>query len=223
MFPSIKKSSRMTTTRDLINSLFDWRSSGMIIMSYIEIPIDENKRRYNEAVEQINTQRSKLEIFNTSENGDPYEKNWIANMKMLHHCFNLNPPKLTANDKELLNRCQTADKNRIDKFQSIDAVDSVIFRDVTILKLEFHERQKFIYMKSILDYSEFNFWCIQFSRLHTNEHVFNRIKGENICGSMHAYYKRCEYKYYDIQRVSSRRVRIGPKPDNDQKRCCTIM
>ena len=45
----------MTTTRDIINSLFDWRSSGMIIMSYIETPKEVYKQRFDQVIKQMNT------------------------------------------------------------------------------------------------------------------------------------------------------------------------
>ena len=43
----------MKSTRDIINSLFDPRSSGMIIMQYIELPKDVIKRRFSLVLEKI--------------------------------------------------------------------------------------------------------------------------------------------------------------------------
>jgi len=43
----------MTCTREIIHSLFDWRSSGGIIMSYIETPREEYKKRFDLVVKQI--------------------------------------------------------------------------------------------------------------------------------------------------------------------------
>ena len=43
------------TTGDLINSLFDPRSSGMIIMSYIETPKEVYKHRFDLVIKQMNT------------------------------------------------------------------------------------------------------------------------------------------------------------------------
>lgn len=43
----------MKSTRDIINSLFDPRSSGWIIMQYIELPKDEIQRRFSLVLEKI--------------------------------------------------------------------------------------------------------------------------------------------------------------------------
>jgi len=185
-------------------------------MSYIEIPIDENKRRYNEVVEQINTQRSKLdEIFKMSETGNPYEKNWMAYIKMLQHCFKLKRPKMTSKDRELLNRCSEIDKEQIEKFQSQETVKYVVTRS----KLEFHERQKLIYMKVTLEYSDFITWASPFMKLLEANRIFNIYKGQRDYGSIPAYFHRCEYKYYTIE--MKQRIRIDPTPY--KKQCCTIM
>ena len=53
----------MSSSRDIINSLFDPRSSGMIIMQYIELPKDEIQRRFSLVLEQIRMNKYPLSVL----------------------------------------------------------------------------------------------------------------------------------------------------------------
>jgi len=45
----------MSSTREIVNSVFDWRSVGGIIMDYIETPKDEYKRQFDLVINELNS------------------------------------------------------------------------------------------------------------------------------------------------------------------------
>ena len=69
IFISIKKQQqKMSNTSEIVNSVFDWRSVGGIIMSYIETPKDEYKKVYDLQIQALKDKKKKDRVYNHSDN-----------------------------------------------------------------------------------------------------------------------------------------------------------
>jgi len=53
----------MSNTSEIVNSVFDWRSVGGIIMSYIETPKDEYKKVYDLQIQELKDKKEDDDIF----------------------------------------------------------------------------------------------------------------------------------------------------------------
>ena len=223
-----KKRRRMTTTsKDLVMTIFDLRSPGVIVMGYVETPQEVYKRRYDTVMRQFNRLRNIPDEFfdGVYSNHNPYEKNWVLYSRMLHFRFKLKKPELTSKDEELLYRFEKENKERMDQVDLFG--NSVLIDEVMFMDVEFHEMQKIIYMKSVLEYESYCTWIREFynryNRWIEKDKTTYRENGEYIYGGREEFYSRCKVNLRKVRCAITRRVRIGPKPDNDQKRCCTIM
>jgi len=58
----------MSSFREIINSLFDSRSSGSIIMNYIETPKEEYKKIFNQQIQAIKDKVEDDDVYNPREN-----------------------------------------------------------------------------------------------------------------------------------------------------------
>ena len=64
IFISIKKQQqKMSNTSEIVNFVFDWRSVGGIIMSYIETPKEEYKQRFDLVVKEMDEKVERSGIF----------------------------------------------------------------------------------------------------------------------------------------------------------------
>lgn len=82
IFISNKKQSKMSNFREIINSLFDSRSSGTIIMSYIETPKEEYKKVYDLVVKEIDTKTQDCIMFHTYKYGCDECFKWSCNINI---------------------------------------------------------------------------------------------------------------------------------------------
>jgi len=80
------------TTRDLVNSLFDPRSSGMIIMSYIETPKEVYKQRFDLVIKQMN------DICRTFNFQERLMRTWDDHNSLLHYTYKLRKPQFTREE-----------------------------------------------------------------------------------------------------------------------------
>ena len=92
IFISNKKQSKMSNFREIINSVFDSRSSGMMIMDYIETPKEEYKKVYDQ---QIHTLKKKIK----SDGCWTWNPNRFPD---LYFPYLLNPVSLTEEEVESL-------------------------------------------------------------------------------------------------------------------------
>jgi len=69
IFISIKKQQqKMSNTSEIVNSVFDWRSVGGIIMSYIETPKEEYKKVYDLQIQALKDKKEDDDVYNPDEN-----------------------------------------------------------------------------------------------------------------------------------------------------------
>ena len=105
----------MFSTRDIINSTFEPRSSGGIIMTSKE----EYKKRFDLVVKELRYLRSKEKYITFS---DDYDKQWISNQDIYEDCYSLKCPSFTKTErkemqkilrkisrKQLIMRCKGGD------------------------------------------------------------------------------------------------------------------
>ena len=196
----------MVSVRDIVNSIFDPRSSGFIIMSYIETPIEENKWRYSVVVSHI--KRLVLSRLRDEDVNGPHEKNWLNYNRMMRYCFHLKRPSLTDYDEELINKCAVIETERSENRPGGD-----VCHEVHRIKVEIHDMRKLLYMKTKLKYSDFVLWFRQFKSFLSENSVsggYYDRDGEN--------YHRFVHKYYGIDVIITHLI-----PERITPPCCTIM
>ena len=89
----------MGSIRDIVNSIFDPRSSGMMIMSYIETPKEEYKKQFDLVVKQVRQHRARWYYMTD----DRYDNRWSKYYSIYSKCFKLKSPGFTKGEIEEMN------------------------------------------------------------------------------------------------------------------------